>query len=273
MHPDDVNYVTRAEAGPKTQAQEGDARPYDRHNRGEPHAGAGADRLALRINDDAQEPLLCLLLEGAGWGDFFAEALPSIIGRGCDLEYLAQRLLLLVERGTGRVIAGSADRFPFGCDSSVIFSTTGDDDSCNVEAVRVRSARCGSGFTAEKLSTQMSALICREAPLEDPLEQMMRSFNGGDLIIPDAAAILSTVQPALDWLADFLRPRWTPQTHHLFPPSAREHVRMLLMVGQALGRSWTHAFRDAWLSGVIPHVLCDLKVHREATLPADVEPE
>ena len=116
----------------------------------------------------------------------------------------------------------------------------------------------------ESLSAQMTALVCCAPPLEDPVAQMLRSMQREDLIPPNADAILSTVQPTLDVLADFLRQPWTPQTHHLFPPAAREYVRLLLLVGQALWLSRGHAFRDAWLSGVIPHAVRGFRVRRQA---------
>ena len=79
---------------------------------------------------------------------------------------------------------------------------------------------------------------------------------------PPAADLNRTMQPALDGLANYLRPRWTPHMHPHLPREVRERAWALTLVGKTLSLRVGYELQDPWRTNVMPEALSAVEVRR-----------
>lgn len=87
--------------------------------------------------------------------------------------------------------------------------------------------------------------------------------------MPPPAALNATTQPALDAIAEYLRPRWSMERNAHMPTAIRERARLLMLVGQSLSQRYGHVVLDPWRERVMPEALASFRVRRPLTQVED----
>lgn len=228
----------------------------DYHAKPLPSFAPAPGGVALRVSSDDRGDYLCLLLQGDGWGDYLADALPALIRRGVEgFDRFATECLVDLKRGPGRVFATTAALLPPGVPVVLVHLQEERRSTPNVQV----SVRRG---TTTIFAAAMAIGYTREGEGLD-----MRIFP------PPADDMMDTMQPALDQLADHLRSSWTPSKHEHFPLAVKERAVQLLLIGHALSASVGAGLKDVWLSHLMPHALAHVRVIRPKALIEDVSGE
>ena len=209
--------------------------------------------LILMLRNDAREhnegclEFLALRLEGMGWADYLADALPRIIGAGItDVASFAALLLVDLKRGPGGVFLAH----PLW--ESQVLSEGGMSVTIN----------CGSVAPLTPVVTLQARMADRrQMGLQMRAQLYEYPRDSGEYLMPTADD-LSTVQPAFDAMADCLRLRWSPSTHAHLPAAVRERACELLLVGVALSGRWGDGFLDQWREIVMPEAVSAFEVRR-----------
>ena len=207
--------------------------------------------------------ILSLRLDGAAWSDYLADELPKLIRDGIhDEGAWAAELLVHLKRGPGRVSMIS----PHELDDSVTSTIRICFDKSSPHDVHIRATKPQSAPYVAKMVVSYKTELQEFTP-DDPAHAATAIF--GPLFAPTiqtrppAADLNRTMQPALDGLADYHRPVWTPETHLHFPKGLREHTFTLMLVAKALSRRFGHGLEDPWRTLVLPEALKGYAVRRD----------
>ena len=215
----------------------------------------------------AEQHLLSLMLDYADWSDYLADLIPSLV-RECITvgNDFASELLVHLKRGRGRVLLTSHHELEEPPVPTIRLGFASDETSHIVElrATRPHTAP----YEAHMIVRAKEVPVDVANPGDEDVAAMVlinaaMGMAPPTLQSPPPAADLNrTMQPALDGLANYLRPRWTPHTHPHLPREVRERAWALTLVGKALSLRVGYELQDPWRTNVMPEALSAVEVRR-----------
>ena len=216
----------------------------------------------------AEQHLLSLMLDHADWGDCLADLIPLLVREGIANENdFASELLVHLKRGRGRVLLTGHHELEEPPVPTIRLGFAATDGTSHIVELRATKPHTAP-YEAHMIIRAKEVPVDVANPGDEEFAAMVQmnaamGIPPPTLTSPPPAADLNrTMQPALDGLANYLRPRWTPHTHPYLPREVRERAWALTLVGKALSLRVGYELEDPWRTNVMPEALSAVEVRR-----------